>query len=269
MRILTTAALCVALAGCQPGDPAESDPAPSQAAPEPARYVCEDGGTIETRSAGGGPLELTRAGETTVLRPADAVSGARWTGESLEWWIRLEDGRELGALRQLGPDGVGDQLLALCERPAPGAGAVAAPPSGEAAGPAPCRTPALTLALVSQDAGAGSRGATFALTNAGSAPCRLEGAPRLALDGGAGVEALEIAAAPGAADPVDLAPGGRAWFDVLSSAMPHGDEPTPCPAVTAVRAGAPGDTGWAEAAYAAEACGGAVRVTPVRASETP
>ncbi|HEY0052375.1 MAG TPA: hypothetical protein VGB49_03080, partial [Caulobacteraceae bacterium] len=62
---------------------------------------------------------------------------------------------------------------------------------------------------------------------------------------------------------------GRAYFDVLSSAVQHGNERLPCPAVAAIRAAAPGDIGGAKAPLALQACGGEVRVTPIRPEAAP
>lgn len=266
MRRPAVLMLCGLLAACQPAPPEADETAPAQLDAPALAWSCLDGEAIETRSAGDGPLQLTRGGRQLLLRPAEAVSGARWTGEDVEWWVLAQDGRERATLRTLGPDGVGDQVLARCEREAPGARSLAPAP---AAGAAPCRTADLTLALVGQDAGAGSRGATFALVNDGAAPCSLEGRPRLALAGDERAARIAVAPAPGAETAVVLAPGDRAWFDLISSALPHGDEPEPCPEVDTVRAGAPGDDGWTEAALALQPCGGAVRVTPVRATERP
>lgn len=264
MRRSAVLTLCGLLAACQPAAPEPDDTAPAQLDAPALAWTCLDGEVIETRLAGDGPLQLTRGGRQVVLRPAEAVSGARWIGEQVEWWVLAQDGRERATLRRLGPDGVGDQVLTRCEREAPEAAALIPPPGA----PGPCRTPDLRLELVGQDAGAGSRGATFALTNAGSAPCRLEGRPRIALVGDDRAGALAVNEAPGETGEVRLDAGGRAWFDLLSSAMPHGDEPEPCPQVTAVRAGAPGDAAWtAEAALDIQPCGGAVRVTPLRAAE--
>ncbi len=51
---------------------------------------------------------------TAPIRPAnnakDAVSGARWTGETLEWWITLDGDEEVGVLRELNSQ---DQLVEL------------------------------------------------------------------------------------------------------------------------------------------------------------
>lgn len=268
MRRAAVLMLSSLLVACQPASPDVDDAEAPAGAPEPSAaavsWTCLDGEAVFTRGAAGDPLELSRNGGAIVLRPAEAVRGARWVGETVEWWVLARDGKERATLRRLGPDGVGDQVLARCERETPEAAALAPPPGA----PRPCRTADLALELVGQDAGAGSRGATFALVNAAASPCVIEGRPRIALVGDDRAAQLAVNAAPGETTEVRLAAGGRAWFDLLSSALPHGDEPEPCPQVTAVRAGGPGDEAWtAEAALDIQPCGGAVRVTPLRTVE--
>ena len=157
--------------------------------------------------------------------------------------------------------------------PATEPAAPASPSSTPAAdSSAPCQAAQLALALESSDAGAGNRGHTLAVTNTGNAGCTLEGWPEVRLLDAADRELDSIRAeqtlgsyfqAGEAPRPVQLESQGRAYFDLLSSAIPHGDEGE-CPRAAAIRVTPPGDVAAMELDLELQPCGGRVRGTPLR-----
>lgn len=271
------------LVACSPdgGDPAATA-GPPQEAPPPAAgaavvYACQGGDTVEVRYGAAATADLTYRGQSHALRAAAVASGARYAGPGLDWRTLTRDGREEAVLRRVDAEGAPGAVIERCVRSDAGGDVAAPAPVEEAAGPPPCRAPALTLALESTDAGAGNRGHTLALTNAGSTPCTLDGYPTVRLLDAAGDVLTEIRSEetlgsyfrPGETPrPAPLAPGATGYFDVLSSAIPHGDE-TDCPQAVQMRVTPPGDT----AALALDAqlrpCGGRIRVTPVRLVAQP
>ena len=92
------------LAACTEQRAAEAPPTARQAAPPPETvvYACDGERSAEASYSADGAMALTLAGETWPMNPAEAVSGTRWIGEDLEWWVTLEDGQEVGTLRRLG-----------------------------------------------------------------------------------------------------------------------------------------------------------------------
>ena len=285
-----TASICASLlaAACtQPAD--ESPPAtpPAPAEPQSITYVCEGGAGAEARHGPDGQMTLVFGQTSFPMNQAEAVSGSRWVGQTLEWWVTLEAGQEVGTLRRLGPDRVGAEIIARCVRPT--SGGVLAPDPAEAepraeatdvvAG-APCRSPALSLSQVGGDAGAGQRHATFAFRHEGSVACTLQGYPGLSLQGedGALRTDLRIEREPGPyyadgqePEVVTLPPQGQAFFDIHTTAVAGeiDGETEPCRAVARVRASPPEDTGSVPAAFQANPCNGRVRVSPFRPVEEP
>lgn len=158
------------------------------------------------------------------------------------------------------------------ETPAPEAAVTpeAAPPPapGPVAG-APCAGASLTLEVVSQDAGAGSRFATLGLRNTSTVFCTLQGYPDIQLIGEDGQprSPFRIEQTSGA-DPalVTLEPGGQAWFDMRTTAV-AGEVPgetEPCPATKAIRFMAGGSN--ADAALPLNPCNQRASVTALRAT---
>lgn len=155
----------------------------------------------------------------------------------------------------------------------PPAAPVPVPEAPVAAAPAPalvaaCTAADLQLAVTGQDAGAGNRYTTLALTNTGAAPCTLQGYPEIALLGvdGQPRAPFRFEPSPVSADisPVTLQPGGQAWFDLHTTAV-AGEIPgetEPCPAVTTVRAVIGGAN--VETPLELTPCNQRARVTPVR-----
>jgi hypothetical protein len=136
---------------------------------------------------------------------------------------------------------------------------------------APCRVANLALSRVGADAGAGSRGVTYALTNAGPRPCTLVGHPAVVLLDAAGrpLPGLRQDEAPapdgGAAGPVTLAPDDQATFAIRFTGIDAGT--LRCADAAAVRVTPPGAEPGAspELRMPAElhVCGEVVHVTPL------
>jgi hypothetical protein len=288
MRTATALALVLILSACTervddrpPAAPATEPP------PQTVVYACQDNRAAEASYSADGALALTLGDETWPMNAAEAVSGSRWVGEELEWWVTLENGQEVGTLRRLGAQRVGETVMARCIRPTSG-GVLAPEPPDRSEPAAPddenrCRAPALSLDVVSTEGAAGSRYTVLAFVNEGSGACTLQGYPGLALIGPNGQPRpnFRINEDPGPFYPdgrlletVSLAPGGRAYFDLVSTAV-AGDIPgetEPCAPIIAIRVSPPGDEGSVQAPLELNPCNGTVRVTafrPVEAASRP
>lgn len=273
--------LAVVLAACSP--PAEEaapvpTPTPAPTAPAPldaVAYACESGRTVSVRYPDADTATLAYEGRTLTLKRTPAASGARYAGEGLEWWTAVRDGQETAALRRAGPnDQVGAVVLERCARPAAGSGGTA---PGTQPVLAPCKGDQLRLTSAGGDAGAGNRVAVLAVQNTGAQPCGLTGYPTVTLLDGQG-KTLSVRAEqnPGSyfrngqpPSPVELRPQGRAWFDLAWSIVPHeGEGETTCPSATRIRITAPGDTTAMTLTQPFTPCGGRVRVSPFRPTES-
>lgn len=279
------------LAAC--GEPATQAPpasTPAEPAPQTVAYACEGGAQAEASYSADGALALTVGDETWPMNPAEAVSGARWTGETLEWWVTLEGGQEVATLRRLNTQRIGEAVVARCVRPTTG-GVLAPEPlvdeptltPNDTVTPStdqPCRAPALSLRAVSEEGAAGSRYNVLSFTNEGTAACTLNGYPGVSLIG-ANAQArspFRILQDPGpyygeasAIEPVRLEPDQSAYFDLVTTVV-SGEVPgetEPCPAVVAVRVSPPGDTGSAQTPLALNPCNQRARVTPFRPTADP
>lgn len=286
-------AASVLLAACDPrrdgAPPQPVEPSPKAETPTAVAigYACESGRVVSVRYIDAGTAEVVYEGQTHPLRTAPAASGARYAGAGLSWHTATRDGQESAILSRLGPNGeIGGAVLERCGRPASGLdyapGPVETPapaPGGVLPASIPCRGPQLRLTAEGADAGAGNRAATLALTNAGAQPCSLTGYPTVALEDAAGrpVAGLQVEQSPGAylragqvPAPVELAPQGRAFFDVFWNVVPHeGQGERACPSVARLRVTAPGDTAGLSLEQALTPCGGRVRVSPLRAVAEP
>lgn len=278
-------AAVLVLAACN--DPLTEAPPtapPSEPPPQTVVYACEGGTSAEASYGAGGALALTVGDETWPMRASEAVSGSRWVGAELEWWVTLENGQEVGTLRRLGGQGVGEAVVARCLRPTGGGGLAPEPPSSADRETMPvansCRAPALSLEVVSQEGAAGSRYTVLAFENEGSAPCVLQGYPQLSLIGANGQPREEVRVNQDrgpyypegqAIEPVSLEPGARAYFDLVSTAVAGevDGEAEPCAPTIAVRASPPADEGSVQAPLELNPCNGRVRVTPFRPTEDP
>ena len=280
------AALLLVLAACNdPATQTRQAPSPPEAPPQTVVYACDGARSAEASYGADGALALTLGDETWPMNPAEAVTGARWTGETLEWWVTLDDGEEVGVLRQLNAQRIGEAVVARCMRPSSGGLLAPEPPNATPAEASTtpvaadaCRAPALSLRAVSADAGAGSRFNVLAFTNEGTAACTLSGYPGISLIGanGRAREGFRVVQEPGpyygeaaAIAPVRLEPDASAYFDLVSTAV-AGEVPgetEPCPAVVAVRVSPPGDAGSVQAPLELNPCNQRVRVTPFRPTE--
>lgn len=292
-----TLAAAVALAACDPDNAAPPQPveptkdsataaeAQVPAAP-PLAYACESGQSVQVQYIDQATTQLGYKGQTYVLRPAPAATGARFTGSGIEWWTATRDAQESATLSRLGPNqDVGVAVLERCARPTNPAGPSQAPP-GPAPAPGqtpmqpttvaapaapPCRGPQLKLSADEQDAGAGQRSLTIGVQNAGRQPCTLGGPPTVALADrqGRALTAVRSEPAPSIAPsaPVLLQPQGKAWFDLMWSSQTGAPDPAACPNAAVVRMTAPGDTSPALLAQTLTPCGGRVRVSVFRATQ--
>ena len=282
VRSVLTITLAAVLAACSPDDaepPIVASPADGGHASSPGPeigYACESGETVQVRYDGVEVAEVAYKGRTYTMRASASASGARFVGSDLEWWTRTREGREEAVLSRVGASEIGGSVLERCMRPATSRDGAPALESKVNDVP-PCRGPALTLALESSDAGAGNRGHTLALTNAGATPCTLEGYPEVRLfdaDGDplSGVRSEQTLGSHfsegQAPPPVDLLPEGRAYFDILSTAVPSAGQES-CPQATRMRVTAPGDSAALELDMRIQPCGGRVRITPFRGVAEP
>lgn len=293
IRLLGLSGVVALTAACNPPESAEPpqpvEPAAAAGIAAPAiGYACESGQTISVAYPDADTARLTYQGQVHDLRAVPAASGARYSGDGLEWWTATRDGQESATLGRLGPnEEVGGAVLERCGRPAPaptgpvpGVPGVQTPaPGGVLPASAPCRGPQLRLAVEGTDAGAGNRMTTLAVTNAGAQPCSLTGYPTVALHNARGqaVEGLRAETHPGAylragqaPTPVELPPQGRAFFDIGWNVVPReGQGETACPSVARLRVTAPGDTAPVSVDQALTPCGGRVLISPFRALADP
>jgi len=286
--------LLLALAACSDpvGDRTPVAPPAVEPPPQTVAYACDQDRQAEASYGPDGSLALTVGDETWPMNPADAVTGARWTGETLEWWVTTSGAQEVAVLRRLNGQRIGEAVLARCVRPTDGGVLVVEPtapepsevapeaptPDPAARGDAPCRAAALSLRRVSEEGAAGSRYDVLALTNAGTAACTLRGYPGVSMIGPSGQarSPFRILQDPGpnyaeaaAIGTVRLAPGASAYFDLVTTAVAGeiAGETEPCPGVVAVRVSPPGDAGTLQAPVELNPCNQRARVTPFRPTE--
>jgi membrane-bound inhibitor of C-type lysozyme len=286
MRMGRVAGVCFAVSGLalvaacsqeqrDPPDPVEA-PAPDEApiSGVAIAYDCESGESLwvvygKDRTAG-----LTYEGKSYRLRPVTSGSGARYAGDQLEWWSATRDGREEGRLSRLDEEGRPQGIeLERCVRkgqpltPASNPQSMARTPS--------CAGPQLALDVEGSDAGAGNRGLVLSLRNAGTETCSITGYPGVTLMDEKGMAVVNVRADPWMQGdpaepphPVELAAGGKAYFDVGWNVVPHESEgETRCPVTRGLRVTAPGDTSPLTHALEMTVCGGRIKVGMVRATE--
>ena len=141
---VTAAALALAafaLVACgrteqQPAKTAEKTPAP--VAPT-ASYVCDDGRTIRASYPDSDTAIVEVDGRTRTLKIAISASGARYTGDGLQWWTK---GVDQGQLSPLAP---GEDIATVqgvnCKAPDASTAPVSPPPPGAQGGLPDDRTP--------------------------------------------------------------------------------------------------------------------------------
>ena len=84
----------LALAACSrpPTQSAAPKPEPKTVAMAWVHYVCEDGRTLSALYADQETAQLRLGEATHTLRRARSASGARYTGDALQWWTKGDDG---------------------------------------------------------------------------------------------------------------------------------------------------------------------------------
>lgn len=281
----------LAAAACSPG--AETPPAPVTPSPvpvanpaPPVSYACESGQAVAVAYPDAATALLTYRTRSYTLRIIQSASGARYAGSGLEWWSAARNGSENATLSRLGPDeDVGVTVLERCSRPSSGPvapGPVPGPqpaPGGVLPVAAPCRGPQLKLSADGGDAGAGNRVSILGVQNVGTRACSLTGYPTVGLQDRQGRDLTAIRAdqSPGshfrqgqAPTPVELAPQGKAFFDIAWNVVPNGENgEATCPSATRVRMIAPGDTSPVSLVQSFTPCGGRIRVSPFRTVAEP
>ncbi|MDP1913601.1 DUF4232 domain-containing protein [Brevundimonas sp.] len=297
MRRIRTACTAVsalalfAAAACSPEaeappEPVTPSPAPAGTPAPPVSYACESGQSVTVAYPDTATALLTYKGQSYALRTVQSASGARYAGSGLEWWSATRDGSESATLSRLGPNGdVGVAVLERCSRPSSGPvapGPVPGPqpaPGGVLPASAPCRGPQLKLSADGGDAGAGNRVSILGVQNLGTQACSLTGYPTVVLQDrqGRNLTAIRADQTPGsyfrqgqAPTPVELAPQGKAFFDIAWNVVPNeGNGETVCPSAARIRMTAPGDTSPVSLAQAFTLCGGRIRVSPFRPVAKP
>lgn len=296
MRRIRTACTAVsalalfAAAACSPeaeAPPAPVTPSPTAGTPAPpVSYACESGQSVTVAYPDTATALLTYKTQSYTLRTVQSASGARYAGSGLEWWSATRDGSESATLSRLGPnEDVGVAVLERCSRPSSGPvspGPIPGPqpaPGGVLPASAPCRGPQLKLSADSGDAGAGNRVSILGIQNVGAQACSLTGYPTVALQDrqGRNLTAIRADQTPGsyfrqgqAPTPVELAPQGKAFFDIAWNVVPNeGNGETTCPSAARIRMTAPGDTSPVSLAQTFTPCGGRIRVSPFRPVAEP
>ena len=278
MRPITPLVCLLALSACnRPADQTPAAAPPATEAVTAVTYVCQGGAPAEALYGDDDTLTLNYGGQTYEMNPGQATSGSVWVGQTLEWRVTLEGEGEVATLQQRNAAPGSDPIVARCLRAQSGAPLVPAPGTPTAASNA-CQPGALSLEVTGGDAGAGNRYTTLAFRNDGTAACTMEGYPSLVLVGGDGQPRtpFRISQETGpyysdgrAPVVVTLEPGGRAWFELHTTAVAGevAGETEPCPLVTAVRAGPPGAGPAAQAALELNPCNQRGSVSPLRPVE--
>ena len=283
LSIAALAAACTQEAESPP-QPVEPSPAPATPTAPPISYACESGQSVTVAYPDTATAQLTYRGQAYTLRTVQAASGARYVGSDLEWATVNRDGQESASLSRLGPnDEVGVAVLERCSRP--GSGAVPTGPTPQPApggllpASAPCKGPQLRLSTAGGDAGMGHRVSIVAVQNLGAQACSLTGYPTVTLQDSRGRALTTVRSEqhPGsylrsgeAPAPVELAPQGKAFFDIASTVVPNEAQgETVCPTAARVRMTTPGDTSPVTLSQTFTACGGRIEVSPFRAVAEP
>ena len=287
--IAVSALALVAAASCtpeadSPPAPVTPSPAPAAATAPPVSYACESGQSITVAYPDASTAQLTYQTWSYTLRTVQSASGARYAGSGLEWWSATRDGSENATLSRLGPnEDVGVAVLERCSRlssgpvapdPVPGPQPT---PGGVLPASAPCRGPQLKLSADGGDAGAGNRVSVLGVQNVGTQACSLTGYPTVVLQDrqGRNLTAIRADRALGryfgqgqVPTPVELAPQGKALFDIAWNVIPV-QGAGPCPAAARIRVTAPGDTSPVSLDQAISPCGGRFQVSPFRPLAEP
>jgi len=142
----------LALAACsQPPTTEAPKPEPKTVSVPWVHYVCEDGRTVSALYTDSNTAQLKLGGSTHLLKIAVSASGARYTGDALQWWTKgdeamlapLKPGEDIASAAGVNcvpparapveppapgtPGGLPDDRTPLAERPAePGSAQAAA-----------------------------------------------------------------------------------------------------------------------------------------------
>lgn len=278
---LVLVAACSPEAGTPP-TPVVPSPAPAGATAPPVSYACESGQAVTVAYPDTSTAQLTYRSQSFTLRMVQSASGARYAGSGLEWWSATRDGSESATLSRLGPnEDIGVAVLERCGRPSSGPVAPGPQPApgGVLPASAACRGPQLKLSEDGGDAGAGNRVSVLGVENIGNRVCSLTGYPTVVLQDrqGRALTAIRTDQTPGsyfrqgqAPTPVELAPQGKAFFDIAWNVVPNeGNGETACPSATRIRMTAPGDTSPVTLEQTFSPCGGRIRVSPFRPVAEP
>lgn len=107
------AAAAPALETPPPLAPDAAVPAPpddSAAADAPSKFACKSGKTVEATYPTTETATVVYDGKTIAMKIAVSGSGARYTGDGLEWWTK---GNE-GTMSKLLPDGTSGDIIENC-----------------------------------------------------------------------------------------------------------------------------------------------------------
>lgn len=259
-------------------------PAATTPAAPPVTYACESGQSVTAVYAEQSTARVTYKGQTHDMTVARSASGARYTGNGLEWWTANRNGVESGTLSRLGPnEEIGTTVLERCSRPSatpdvlpPGA---VPPAAGVQPVAAPCKGPQLRLSTDGGDAGMGHRVTIVGVQNIGTQACSLTGYPTVVLQDrqNRNLTTVRSDQKPGsylrtgeAPAPVELAPQAKAFFDLAWTVVPNEAEgEKTCPTAGRIRMTAPGDTAPVSLAQVFTPCGGRIDVSPFRSEAEP
>lgn len=249
----------LALGGCSGNGPLK-DPAPSE--PTGAAYSCQGGETLKADYQPGGVVVSFR---NESWHMAAASQPGKYVLQTRVWQVKTAPGGEEGVLSAVA--GGKSAVIAQCSRRGPPSAAAQAllPP-----GAAPdCTAASLSLKFLNEDAGAGQRYDTFAVSNRGTAACAVQGFARVRLIGDTGAQvpgvtveqSLTTGPTSGPAQRIELQPGKRAVFYMHWTPIQSGEET--CPHVTRLDVTAPGGKSGL-IPLDATPCGGHVQISPLR-----
>lgn len=91
-------------------DVAPSPVAPTSAAEAVTTYACKSGLKLDVVYPTTDSATLNHDGRAIMMKRAQSASGARYTGEGLEWWTKGSE----GTLSRLQPDGTSGDVIESC-----------------------------------------------------------------------------------------------------------------------------------------------------------
>jgi hypothetical protein len=256
---ITALGAALMLAACGRGG---SGGVPATSEPSGLAYVCQGGETVKADYRGSTALVSFR--NETWNMSANGPQGRYLLG-SRQWQVNVLPDREEGVLSAVA--GTKSVVIARCQRTgALSQAAAALPPPGTA--PA-CTAANLSLKFAGEDAGAGQRWDTFAVTNRGTSACSIQGFADVRLLGDNGQPApgvtveqsLQEGPGAGPAERLELAPGKRAVFYMHWTPIQSGEEA--CPHVIRLQVTAPGGRSGL-IPLDATPCGGRTEISPLR-----